>query len=361
MAQLHHSTLRFATAASDSNDATDKAQFFTLGNSCALITKKLLDPCDSVFADLISDNITNTETKIIVVIDAQAVNTNPDLKSRIDSYFSAHPSLNYSSCQTCSSPTSIEIANSTDQLLLVFGGYQFQRSVVMERSQTIAIVTQTVKQSITDYDALAGSLHSQDTQSQFRCVCFDSNLIISNDKKNRNTWVVRGIQHAVFHDSQMFHWIEGNLYQLLADERSAIDHLFIKVFNQILASDGLTNAESYLHRLFFELWQSKQDTLSLSLSGYAQAMTSTLLLCVRYAVEAESLEEGVDARLMHLLKQFVWIAPGNARRLKTSQSLSELPVLTSLGTFEMDTLNKTTMQAAEKWFSAEAEKLGPSV
>lgn len=360
MAQLHHSTLRFTTAAPDSGYLSDETRFITLGKTSALVTKNLLDPCTSVFADLISSNLSHTGTKLCVLIEDLAIDANPVLKSKIDGYFSAHPSLNYFSCQIFSAATPKEIAIEPDRLFLVFGGYRFQKAVDLKDCPQIKVVTQSDEQSITDYDAIAKSLHMQETHGDYRCACFDSNLIISNEQQNRTTWVVRGIQHAVFHDSQMFHWIEGNLYQLLGDERSAIDHLFIKVFDQILANDGQDNPESYLHNLFIDLWSSDPDTLSLSHSGYAQAMTSTLLLCVRYAVAAESLEEGVDSRLLHLLKQIVWIAPGNARRLQSSQTLSELPVLNSLGSFEMDTLDKETMQAAEKWFSTEAEKIGSS-
>lgn len=357
MAQLHHSTLRFATATPDSSDPSDRALFITLGETPALITKNLLDPCSSTFADLISANQSTTKTKLYVLIEEHAIDANPVLKSSIDSYFSAHPSLNYFSCQIASTAMAEISPMEADGLFLVFGGYQFQNAINLGGRAKITIVTRSDNQSITDYDAIASSIHRQETPGENHCACFDSNLIISDEQANRTTWVVRGIQHAVFHDSQMYHWIEGNLYQLLGSERSAIDHLFIKVFDQILANAGQTNPESYLHNLFIDLWHSDPDTLNLSHSGYAQAMTSTLLLCVRYAVEAESLEEGVDSRLLHLLKQIVWIAPGNARRLKSSQTLDDLPVLTTLGAFEMDTLNKATMQSAEKWFSTEAEKI----
>ncbi len=363
MASLLHSTITFNTPelTSGQYDASvNTAEFVSTNRIPALMTNDLLHPGNTVFADLISSNIAASDTQLLILAEDDAVAANPQLAVTINKYFAAHPELNYfdSLISSVDSLNTVNYsANKTEQLVLAFGSQKFLNAVSQTGLRCIAVATRSQNQSITDYDILTQSLQNEKLAASLLCVCFDSRLIISDAQYDRSTWVVRGVQHSIFHDSQMFHWIEGNFRQLLGKERVAIDHLFLKVIDKLLAADDQSNAEHHLHAFFLGLWENQQTTANIGLSGYAQAMTTTLLLCIRYAIQIEAMEEGLDARVLFLLKQIVWIAPGNARRLKPSQTLKELPVLEALGKYEVKALDKQAMKSAEAWLSAEAEKL----
>jgi len=57
----------------------------------------------------------------------------------------------------------------------------------------------------------------------------------------------------------MFHWIEGNFHQLLSKDRAAINHLFLKVIDKLLAADDQSNVEHHLHSFFLSLWSNQQS------------------------------------------------------------------------------------------------------
>jgi|GEM_PF-5028871 len=364
VANLLHSTVNFtqpAPASSQYDAQVQQADFITHNVTPALVTTDLLHPNNSVFADLISSHLSHNDAQLVIVVQADAIDANPDLPAHVDRYFAAHPELNYFDNLELAEDAINEVSDkiNQEQLVLAFGGQQFLHNVSSTlntaRVAHIAIATRAEYQTMTQYDAIAHLL--QNKKSQLKCVCLDSKLIISDLQYNRSTWVVRGIQHSLFHDSQMFHWIEGNFHRLLGEERTAIDHLFIKVINKLIAPADQTSAETQLHKLFFSLWKNEYAKQSLNIIGYAQAMTTTLLLSVQYAIQLESLEEGIDARLLGLLKQIVWIAPGNARRLQASEALQEIPVLEDVGRHTMQQLDKRAMQHAEAWLAEEAQRL----
>jgi len=363
MASLLHSKVVFTTpepTVGQYDALVQKAEFVTHNAIPALITTDLLHTGNVAFADLISSHINSPNAELLVLAEDNAVEANTQLPSHIDSYFAAYPALTIFDTLVVSknSVKTLAATVSADQIVLAFGGQQFIAAVNKALSQSnvpfIAIATRAHGQTMTQYDALAQLLQNED-QTQLLCACLDSRLIISDLQYDRSTWVVRGIQHSLFHDSQLFHWIEGNFHRLLGEERTAIDHLFIKVVSKLTAPADQTLAETQLHKLFFSLWRNDDSNPSLSLIGYAQAMTTTLLLSVQYAIQVEALEEGVDARLLGLLKQIVWIAPGSTRRLQPSQALQEIPVLNALGKHTMQPLDKAAMQRAEVWVSKEAE------
>ncbi len=360
MAKLLHSTVRFITptlTGDTGHSSSTDSQLISNDGAAALITSNLLNPVSADFAALIESCLQSNEQALSVLIEEAAIAANPALIANVDEYFSAHPSLNYASRTNIESLTSRSLDLTSDTLLLVFGSHGFINDAMQQSLPMIGIATRTQNQTIHDIDLLARSLLDNAGTSCLKASCFDSRLLISDQQGDRASWVIRGIQHALFHDSQMYHWIEGNLYQLLTNDRCAINHLFLKVADQMLDPAEQLGPESFLQDLFIDLWQKEMATLNMSLSGYAQAMTTTLLLCIRYAVELQTLEEGIDARVLHLLKQIAWIAPGSARRLQPSQSMRELPQLLSIGQYEIRKLNKPAMWAAERWLSKEAERL----
>ncbi|MEE9335523.1 MAG: hypothetical protein V3U65_15645 [Granulosicoccaceae bacterium] len=362
MASLLHSTITFTTPepTSDQYDVSaNTAEYVSANVIPALVTSDLLHPGNSVFAELIGSHIAASDTQLLILAEDKAVAANPQLPATIDQYFAAHPSLNYfdSLISNAGSLNTIShTANKAKQLVLAFGSQKFLNAVSQTGLPCIAVATRSQSQSITDYDVLTQWLQNKEIAAHLLCVCFDSRLIISNAQYDRSTWVVRGIQHSVFHDSQMFHWIEGNFHQILGEDRTVIDRLFVKVIDKLLAAADQSSTENHLHTLFVSLWSNQQLTANIGLSGYAQAMTTTLLLCIRYAVQVEVMEEGLDARVLFLLKQIVWISPSNVRRLQASRMLQQLPVLAALGKYEFKALDNRAMKNAEVWLSDEVAK-----
>ncbi len=363
MASLLHSTITFNTPepTADQYDASvNAAEFISTNMIPALVTSDLLHPGNTVFSDLIESHLAASDMQLLIWIEDDAVASNPELPTSINKYLTAYPSLKFRESQITNVDaldTKSHTTNNTQQLVLAFGSQLFLNAISQSDIPCIAVATRSENQAITDYDELTQSILNKDPLEQLLCVCFDSRLIISDAQYDRSTWIVRGIQHSLFHDSQMFHWIEGNFHQLLGEDRTAIDHLFLKVIDKLLAASDQASAENHLHTFFLGLWSKQQSKAHIGLSGYAQAMTTTLLLCIRYAVETETIEEGLDARVLFLLKQIVWITPGNARRLQPSQMLQELPVLNALAKYDIKALDKRAMKNAEAWLSEEVEKL----
>ncbi len=327
---------------------------------------------DKSTQDTISAITTDTPTIVLnIVIDNAVLMNHPRALEKIRNYLHAHkPSLQLGKLSVVNGSSNLALPKNAIEpsnkhsAIIVMGSAKFL-STCLHSNHFESNNSPVVFMPVTAIDHAMLTADTVNLLPSIACIVNDNALYHQEPQASLQQFIANATAVALKQDSQLFHWIEGNASQLAQLDRRAIDYLVKRCFNLRWPY----HPDSQNHQPNVEWNATKTDTrFCIALRdatdgfiGEADATALYLLLICHSSVNAQTLNEGAEARVWHLLNTLGFSLWHHGMQAAIDQytaikSTNELAQLTDIGSSTAPApVSKAQTAAWVSWLSEQAQ------
>jgi len=293
MALLRHGTVNFTKNDTESSHFTDEVMTLAHGQKPNSVPVHL---CQRPFLlhnlalrNLIENAATLIPQPLTVLIDEKTHAKHPELMLSIQSYCLEHGDIiNLVVVDVAEASTNYQELESEVLLLVGDSALLENCDEQIHEGKSLVYVPDTLPDQLGIHELL-----SRETKNSIEALVTTELLDVSMAQQTADA-LLNSLALALAHDASFFHWIEGNVGQLVGGETSAIYNL-IHRHNELAAAqtesliDNKSDViESIIAASSGELDQTGATSLVIAIAAHASVLN-------------ESLPAGADGRIWHLL------------------------------------------------------------